>query len=147
MVLFPLNKFSIMKLGRFDLCFWQTSKQIYRIYKTSDQVYREVQYEEKCFGKFQKLPHFLRKMVLYLLSKFSINQSCTKILSLRIFDIDLLETLKRIFRSVQYENKFFGKYYGLPSFTIKMVLYSRHKFYIFESYNDIQWLRRIHLGF
>ena len=60
MVLYSLTRFGIIKawsnipwLRRFDLGFFQTSKQIYR----------KLQYSEKVFGKFQLLSRFPRKTV------------------------------------------------------------------------------------
>ena len=72
MILYSLTKFAIIKtwtnipwLSRLDLRFLQTSRQIYR----------KIQCTEKIFEKFQRLPRFLRKMVLYSSSKFCIFES------------------------------------------------------------------------
>ena len=64
---------------RFDLGFWQTSKQFYR----------KLQYREKCLGEFQYLSHFSTKIVLYLFNKFCIFGPCTYIQFLPRFDIGL----------------------------------------------------------
>ena len=59
-VLYWSTKFGILKtwtnnawLKRFDLGFWQTSKQIYR----------KLQYKDKVFGEFQVLPRYSKKAV------------------------------------------------------------------------------------
>ena len=71
-ILYSLTKFVIIKtwtniqwLSRLDLCFLQTSRQIYR----------KLQCTEKIFEKFQHLPRFFRKMVLDSWSKFCIFES------------------------------------------------------------------------
>ena len=61
---------NIPKLIRFDLSFWQTSKQIYR----------KPKYKKNRFGKFQSLPSSPRKMLLYLSIKFLILKPWTNIL-------------------------------------------------------------------
>ena len=83
-VLFWLTKFGIIKtwiniqwLRRFDLRFLQTLKQIYR----------EPQYTEKFWGKFQRLPRFPRKIFLYSSSEFCIFEPFTNIQSHRRFDL------------------------------------------------------------
>ena len=75
-VLYSLTKFGIRKarsiiasLRRFDLRFFQTSKQIYR----------KLQNTEKVFGRLQRLSRFPSKMNLYLPSKFIILRSFTNI--------------------------------------------------------------------
>ena len=72
MILYSLTKFVVIKtwtniqwLSRLDLRFLQTSRQIYRKLKCT----------EKIFEKFQRLPRFLRKMVLDSSSKFCIFES------------------------------------------------------------------------
>ena len=76
MVLYLLTKFIIIRpwtniswRRRFDLGFWQTSKQIYR----------KLQYRKKVFRKFQGLPRLSRKMFIYLLAKFGITKRRTNI--------------------------------------------------------------------
>ena len=84
---------------RFNLGFWQIS----------ERVYRKLQHGKKFFGKFQGLPCFLRKMVLYLWSKFSILKHCTNIQSLRRLELRFWRTSKQIYRKLQYEEKFLFK--------------------------------------
>ena len=66
-VLYSLTKFGIIRpstnivwLRRFNLGFWQTSKQ----------VYRNLRCRENVAWKFQGLPHLSRKMLLHSLTKF-----------------------------------------------------------------------------
>ena len=68
-VLYSSTKFGVLKPwtnipcpSRFNLGFWQTTKQIYR----------KLQYKEKVFEELQGLSRFPRKTVLYLLTKFGI---------------------------------------------------------------------------
>ena len=68
-VLYLLTKFSnfyrltnIECHRRFNLGYWETSKQIFK----------KLQYSEKLFGKVQGLPCFTRKIVLYSSTKFDI---------------------------------------------------------------------------
>ena len=76
MVLYLLTKFIIIRpwtniswSRRFDLGFWQISKQIYR----------KVQYRKKVFRKFQGLPRLSRKIFIYLLAKCGITKPLTNI--------------------------------------------------------------------
>ena len=69
MVLYSSTKFGILKPWtnipwprRFDLGFWQTSKQIYQ----------KLQYREKAFEELQGLSRLPRKIVLYSSTKFGI---------------------------------------------------------------------------
>ena len=78
-VLYSSNKFGVMKpwtnipwFRRFDLGFWQTSKQICR----------KLQYMENVFRKFQGLARFPGKIFFYSLTKFGIFQSFTNIYNL-----------------------------------------------------------------
>ena len=82
---------NIQSIRRFDLGFWQTSKQICR----------KLQYKEKVFGEFQSFPHFPRKMVLYLLTKFGVTKPWTNISWLRRFSLGFWETSKKIYSNLQ----------------------------------------------
>ena len=72
MVLYFLTKFCIFEPftniqahRTFDLGFWSTS----------EQVYRKLQHGERNFAKFESQLWFPRKMVLYLLTKFSFGKA------------------------------------------------------------------------
>ena len=84
-------------------------------------------------------------MVLHLLTKLFIFQPSTKIQSLRRFDLDLLETLKGVYRWLRYEKK--CKYQRLSFFHRKIVLYSLSKLDIFKPCKNIQLLRRFDKDF
>ena len=126
---------NIQSLRRFNLGFWQTSKQIYR----------KLQYREKVFGEFQALPrfprkmvvrHFPRRVVMSLLRKFCIFQHCTIIQLFRRFDLRFWKNLKQIYRKLQYEEKF-------SRFCLvfrKMTLYLLTKLYIFEPCTNMRSL-------
>ena len=93
------------------------------------------------------MPHFSRKMVLYLLRKFGIFKPPTNIQLFRRFYLSFWKTLKQIYRKLQYEEKFFEKFQGLPCFPRKMGLHLLTKLYIFELCINICSLRRLYLGF
>ena len=139
MILYSLTKFGIIKpwtnipwLRRFDLGFWQTSKQIYR----------KLQYVEKVFREFQGLPRFPRKIVLYSSTIFGIIKPWANIPWLWTFDLGFWQSFKHIYRQLQYTEKVFGEFQGLPNFPWKMVLYSMTKFCVISSWTNIPWLRR-----
>ena len=64
--------------------------------------------------KFQHLPCFPRKMVLYLLIEFYFFGPCANVQSLQ---------KKQVYRSLQNGKKIFGKFQCQPPFPRKMVLY------------------------
>ena len=111
-----------LSLKRFDLGFWQNSKQIFR----------KLQYKIKFFGEFKAFPSFQRKMILYSSTKFRILKPATNIWSLKRFDSGFLQTLKQIYRELQYREKVFGEFHTLPRFSRKMILYSSTKFVILK---------------
>ena len=96
----PFTNVQLHKHRRFDLGFQQTSKQ----------VYGKLQYGEKFFGKFQRLPRFPRKMVLYLWSKFSILKHCTNIQSLRRLELRFWQTSKQIYGKSNMKKNFFQSF-------------------------------------
>ena len=204
MVLYFLTKFGILKSwtnipwpGKFDLGFWQTSKQIYRelqlqykekvfrmfqawngcprkmflysstefgilktwtnypwarsfnigFWKTSKQIHRKLQYKKKVFGEFQYLPRCPRKMVLYSWTKFGILKPWTNIPRPGRFDLGIWQTLKQIYRKLQYREKVFIEFQSFPGFPRKMVLYSLTKFGFLKPRRDMQSLRRFDLCF
>ena len=84
MVLYSPTKFGILKhltiisnQIRFDLGFFQASKQIYR----------KLEYREKVLEEFQRLPRFPRKMVLYSSTNFCILKPWAIISNLIRFDL------------------------------------------------------------
>ena len=123
--------------SRFNLGFWQTSKQIYR----------KLQYKEKAFEELQGLSRFPRKMVLYLLTKFGILKYTANILRPRIINLGFWQTSKQIYRKLQYRKKVFGEFQDLPGFTRKMIFYSSTKFGILKPWTNIPSPRRFDLGF
>ena len=141
MVLYSLTKFGIIKpstnipwLRGLDLAFWKSSKQIYR----------ELQYTQKAFREFQDLPCFPRKWFCIHPQKFEIIKTWTNILWLRRFDLGFSQTLKEIYWKIQYTEKFFGKFQLSQN---KMVLCWWSKLYIFEPFANVQSHRRFDLGF
>ena len=128
---------NIQSLRRLDLCFWQTSKQIYG----------KLQYGEEVFGGFQGLLCFPRKMALYLLTRFGILKLWTNILWLTRFDLGYLQTSKQNNSKLQYSKKVFGKFQDLSRFSRKMVLYLSTKFGIIKPWTNILWNWSFDLGF
>ena len=143
-VWYSSTKFGVLKPwtnipcpSRFNLGFWQTSKQIYR----------KLQYKEKAFEELQGLSRFPRKMVLYLLTKFGILKYTANILRPRIINLGFWQTSKQIYRKLQYRKKVFEEFQDLPGFTRKMVFYSSTKFGILKPWTNIPSPRRFDLGF
>ena len=143
-VWYSSTKFGVLKPwtnipcpSRFNLGFWQTSKQIYR----------KLQYKEKAFEELQGLSRFPRKMVLYLLTKFGILKYTANILRPRIINLGFWQTSKQIYRKLQYRKKVFGEFQDLPGFTRKMIFYSSTKFGILKPWTNIPSPRRFDLGF
>ena len=93
------------------------------------------------------MPHFPRKMILYLLRKFGVFKPPTNIQLFRRFYLRFWKTLKQINRKLQYEEKFFEKFQGLSRFLRKMGLHLLTKLYIFKLCINIRSLRRLYLGF
>ena len=143
-VWYSSTKFGVLKPwtnipcpSRFNLGFWQTSKQIYR----------KLQYRKKVFGEFQDLPGFTRKMVFYSSTKFGILKPWTNIPSPRRFDLGFWQTSKQIYRQLQYKEKVLEEFEGSSGFPRKIILYSLTKFGIIKPSTNIVWLRRFNLGF
>ena len=86
-------------------------------------------------------------MVLYSPIKFGILKPWTNILWLRRFDLGFWQTVKQIYWKLQYRDKVFGEFQGLPHFPKKMVLYSSTKFGVIKPWTNIPWLWRFDLGF
>ena len=87
---------NILWLRRFDLCFIQTSKGIYR----------KLQYTEKVFGKFQRLPRFTKKMVLYSSSKFCNSESFINSQLHKNSDWDFCQISEQVYRISDMKRKF-----------------------------------------
>ena len=131
-VLYSSTKFCILKpwtiisnLIRFDLGFWQASKQIYR----------KLKYKENVLEEFQRLPRFPRKMVLYSSTKFGISKPWIIIPKLLRFDLGFCQTLKPIYRKIKYREKVFEEFQPLSRFSRKFlfVLYFSKKRSLYKS--------------
>ena len=59
----------------------------------------------------------------------------------------LWQTSEQICWNFKYRENVFGKFQGLPRFSYKTFFYSLTKFGSFQSFTNIQWLRRLYLGF
>ena len=127
----------ISNLIRFDLGFWQASKQIYR----------KLKYREKVLEEFQRLPRFPRKMVLYSSTKFGILKPWTIISNLIRFDLGFWQASKPFYRKLKYREKVLEEFQRLPRFPRKMVLYSSTNFRILKPWAIISNLIRFDLGF
>ena len=113
------TKFGILKpwtiisnLIRFDLGFWQASKQIYR----------KLEYSEKVLEEFQRLPRFSRKMVLYSSTKLWILKSWNIISNLIRFDLGFWQASKEIYRKLEHSKKDLKEFERLPRFPGKTAL-------------------------
>ena len=112
----------ISNLTRFDLGFWQASKQIYRKFK----------YKENKLNEFQRLPGFSRKLVLYSYTKLGILKPWTLITNLKRFDLGFWQASKQIYRKLKHTEKDLEEFQGLPRFASKMVLYLSSNFRILK---------------
>ena len=144
MVLYSSTKFGILKpstfffsLIRFDLGFWQASKQIYR----------KLKYRENNLEEFQRLPRFPRKMVLYSSTNFCILKPWAIISNLIRLDLGFCQASKPFYRKHKYREKVSEEFQGLPPFPRKMVLCSSSNFRILKPWGIIPNLIRIDLGF
>ena len=134
-ILMPLT--IISNIIRFDLGFWQTSKQIYR----------ELKYMENKLDEFQRLPRFPRKLVLYSSTKFGILKTWTIITNLKRFDLGFWQTSKQIYMKLKYEENNFEEFQRLPRSPKQMVLYLSTKFGILKPWAIISNLLKFDLGF
>ena len=91
--------------------------------KTKTTVNWDFSQTLKFFREFRSLPRFPRKMVLYWSTKLGIIKPWTNNWSLRRFDLGFLETSKQVYQKLQYREKFFGEFQGLPHFPRIMFLY------------------------
>ena len=144
MVLYSSTNFRILKpwaiisnLIRFDLGFWQASKQIYR----------KLKYRENNLEEFQRLPRFPRKMVLYSSTKFGILKPWTIISNLIRFDLGFWQASKPFYRKLKYREKVLEEFQRLLRFPRKMVLYSSTNFPILKPLAIISKLITLELGF
>ena len=144
MVLYSSTKFGILKpwtiisnLIRFDLGFWQASKQFYR----------KLKYREKVLEEFQRLPRFPRKMVLYSSTNFRILKPWAFISNFIRFDIGFWQASKPFYRKLKWRGNVLEEFERLPHFPRKMVLYSSTNFCILKPWDIICNLIRFDLGF
>ena len=104
----------ISNLIRFHLGFWQPWKPFYR----------KLKYREKVLEEFQRLPRFPRKMVLYSSTNFRILKPWAIISNLIRFDLGFWQASKPFYRKLKHREKVLEKFYRLPHFPKKIVLYS-----------------------
>ena len=144
MVLYSSTKLGILKtltivsnLLKFDLGFWQPSKQIYR----------KLEYSEKDLEEFQRLLRFPRKMVLYSSTKFGILKSWTIISILIRFALGFWQASTLFYKKFKYMENDLEEFQRLLRFSRKMVLYSSTKFGILKPWTFFFSLIRFDLGF
>ena len=90
----------ISNLIMFDLCFWQASKPFYRKLNNREKVLKE----------FQRLPRFLRKLVLYSSTNFSILKPWGIVSNLMRFDWRFWEASKPFYRKLKYRKRFWKSF-------------------------------------
>ena len=144
MVLYSSTKFGILypltiisNHIRFDLGFFQASKQ----------NYRKLKYRKNNLEEFQCLPRCPRKMALYSSTKFGILKRLTIISNHIRFDWGFWQASKQIYRKLEYRKKVLEEFQRLSRFARKMVLYSSTKFGIFKPLTIISNHIRIDIGF
>ena len=126
----------ISKLIRFDLDFWQASIQLDR----------KLEYRAKVLEKFQPLPRFPRKMVLYSPSKFCILNPWALILNIIKFDLGFWQASKPFYTKFKDSLKVLEEFQRLPRFPRKMVLYLSTNFRILKLWAIISNLIRFEWG-
>ena len=144
LVYYSSTKFGILKpwniisnLIRFDLGFWQASKQIYR----------KLRYREKVLEEFQHLSRFPRKIFLYSLTNFCILKPWAIISNLIRFDLGFWQPSKLFHRKLKYREKVLEECQPLTRFPRKMLLYSSTKFGVLKPWTIICNLIRFDLAF
>ena len=144
MVVYSSTNFGILKpsaiisnLIRFDLGFWETSKQFYR----------KLKYREKVFEEFRRLLRFPRKMVLDSSTPFGIWRPEAIISNLIRFDLGCSQDSKPFDRKLKYRENIFEECQHLRRFSRKIVLYSRTKFRILNPWATIFNVTRFDLFF
>ena len=144
MVLYSSTKFGILKpwtiisnLIRFDLGFWQASKQIYR----------KFEYSEKVLEEFQRLLRFPRKMLLYSSTNFCILKPWAIISNLIRFHWGFRQASKAIYRKLKYKEKVWEEFQPLPRFQRKIVLYLSTNFRILKPWAIISNFIRFDVAF
>ena len=127
----------ISNVIRFDLDFWQASKPFYKKFK----------YRKKVLEEFQRLHHFPRKMVLYLLTNFRILKPWAIISNFVRFDLAFWQASKPFYWKLKYREKVLEEFQRLPCFPRKIVLHSSTNFHILNPWAIISNLIRFDLGF
>ena len=129
MVLYSSTKFSILRpwaiisnLIRFVVGLWHASKPFIR----------KLKYRENVLKKFQCLPRFPRKFVLYSSTNICTLKPWAIILNLRRYDFGFWQTSKRFYRKLKYREKVLEEFQRLPRFPRKMVLYLSTNFHILK---------------
>ena len=127
----------ISNLIRFDVGFWQASKPFIR----------KLKYRENVLKKFQRLPRFPRKFVLYSSTNICILKPWAIIFNLRRFDFGFWQASKPFYRKLKYREKVLEEIQRLRLFARKIVLYSWSNFRILKPWAIISNLKRFHLSF
>ena len=134
--------------------YWITQNIRYRLLTDFKKNYRKLQYKENVFEEFPGLSYFPRKMSFYSSCNLSILKRWTNIPWPRRFDSGFWQTLKQIYRKLEYKRKVFGKFQGLPCFSreitlphfpIKMVMNLLRTFVILKHCTIMQLFRRFDL--
>ena len=124
-------------LMRFDVGFWQAS----------NPFIRKLKYRENVLKKFQRLPRFPRKLVLYSSTNICILKPLAIILNLKRFDFGFWQASKPFYRKLKYREKVLEEIQRLRRFARKIVLYSWSNFCILKPWAIISNLKRFHLSF
>ena len=112
----------ISNLIRLDIGFCQASKPFYK----------KLKYKEKVLEKFQRLPRFPRKMVLYSSTNFHIWKPWAIISSVIRFHLGFRQASKPFYRKLKYKEKVVEEFQRLRRFPRKMALYSSPNFRILK---------------
>ena len=122
---------------RFDWRIWQSSKQIFR----------KLQYREKDFEEFQVFSRFPRKMVVYSSTKFGIRKPWKKLVSLRRLNLGFWQTSKQIYGELQFRKRTLEELQGFSDIPRWIVQYLSNKFGVLKTWTNILSLTRFDWGF
>ena len=127
----------ISKLIRFNLGFWQATKQFYTKPKNREKVLEE----------FQRLPRFTRKNVFYSSTNFCILNPWALFSNLIRFDLGFWQASKGFYRKLKYNEKVLEEFQRFPCFPRKIAWYSSTNFRILKPWVIISNLKSFDLGF
>ena len=127
--------------------YFQLSQIRFRLWEASKPFYRKLKYREKHLEEFERLPRFLRKMILYLWTNFCILKPSVIISNLIRLDLGFWQASKPFYRKFKCREIVLKEFQRFVHFPRKMVLCLSTNFRIEKPWAIISKLRRFDLGF